>query len=113
MDRSIVIAYKTCISALHSECWIDVCDFAFPNVKVSTTRRRGLGEIEREGEPEQWLKPFWRYRFEYWAEHRPNRAVPEAQFWNCLALVESFARGELAADWTNILSNPRDDFRFY
>ena len=30
-----------------------------------------------------------------------------------LALVESFARGELAADWTNILSNPRADFRFY
>ena len=30
-----------------------------------------------------------------------------------LVLVESFARGELAADWTNILSNPRTDFRFY
>ena len=30
-----------------------------------------------------------------------------------LVLVESFARGELAADWTNILSNPRADFRFY
>ena len=27
--------------------------------------------------------------------------------------MESFARGELAADWTNILSNPRADFRFY
>ena len=30
-----------------------------------------------------------------------------------VALVVSFARGELAADWTNILSNPRSDFRFY
>ena len=30
-----------------------------------------------------------------------------------LIMVESFARGELAADWTNILSNPRADFRFY
>ena len=30
-----------------------------------------------------------------------------------VALVESFARGELAADWTNILSNPRADFMFY
>ena len=28
-----------------------------------------------------------------------------------VALVESFARGELPADWTNILSNPRADFR--
>ena len=30
-----------------------------------------------------------------------------------MALVESFARGEPAADWTNILSNPRADYRFY
>ena len=38
---------------------------------------------------------------------------PPAVLQGDLALVESFTRGELAADWTNILSNPRADFRFY
>ena len=30
-----------------------------------------------------------------------------------VALVECLARGEIAADWTNILSNPSADLRFY